>query len=302
MPEFASEGFDLDALQSGEDNAVLELGGKISRTSLEHESGGEKQQPDPLSEAESHKQTGNQHFQSKEWKLAHDAYTRAIEATPGIKGTEILELQRAFKEEQTRKMRETAMNSARESSKSETREAPQPVEPFVPPKHPHGKQLAVYHCNRAASFLQMVAESDYVPPSPKSVFDDKDDEGRPPPHPDLEAAVTDCSIAILLNKDYTKAWMRRCTAHERLGDTEAALADSKAALQLDPHNASLQSTTRRLQRLEDERLEQLKTETMGKLKDLGNSILGNFGLSMDNFNAVQDPNTGSYSISFNQGS
>jgi hypothetical protein len=41
-------------------------------------------------------------------------------------------------------------------------------------------------------------------------------------------------------------------------------------------------------------------ETLSKLKELGNSLLGNFGLSLDNFNAVQDPNTGSYSISFNQ--
>jgi len=39
---------------------------------------------------------------------------------------------------------------------------------------------------------------------------------------------------------------------------------------------------------------------MAKLKDLGNSLLGNFGLSLDNFSTVQDPKTGSYSISFNQ--
>lgn len=36
----------------------------------------------------------------------------------------------------------------------------------------------------------------------------------------------------------------------------------------------------------------------GKLKEMGNSILGKFGMSIDNFKAVQDPNTGSYSISF----
>ena len=39
-----------------------------------------------------------------------------------------------------------------------------------------------------------------------------------------------------------------------------------------------------------------------KLKDLGNSILGNFGLSLDNFKTVQDPKTGSYNIQFEQNS
>jgi hypothetical protein len=38
----------------------------------------------------------------------------------------------------------------------------------------------------------------------------------------------------------------------------------------------------------------------GKLKELGNSLLGNFGMSLDNFKAVKDPSSGSYSISFQQ--
>jgi hypothetical protein len=44
----------------------------------------------------------------------------------------------------------------------------------------------------------------------------------------------------------------------------------------------------------------LQEEMMGKLKDLGNTILGKFGMSLDNFKAEKDPHTGGYSIRFQQ--
>ena len=50
--------------------------------------------------------------------------------------------------------------------------------------------------------------------------------------------------------------------------------------------------------LSKEKMERQKEEMLGKLKDLGNNVLGRFGLSLDNFKADKDPETGSYNISF----
>mmetsp|Transcript_20769 Transcript_20769/g.42926 ORF Transcript_20769/g.42926 Transcript_20769/m.42926 type:complete len:208 (+) Transcript_20769:419-1042(+) len=144
---------------------------------------------------------------------------------------------------------------------------------FSPPRHLYGPKLAVYYANRAATLLHL---------------------GR------YGEAIDDCDVSLMLNPTYVKALLRRCTAYERTENTEDALKDAKKAVELEPGNSVARKNVTRLQKLEDERLEKLKEETMGKLKDLGNSILGNFGLSLDNFNAVQDPNTGGYSISFNQ--
>jgi tetratricopeptide (TPR) repeat protein len=213
-------------------------------------------------------------------------YAAAIKACPGITGKELLELRDEFDAQERKRLHElhrldavakagkkNAGEGAAENQTEEEKEHTKPRE-FEAPPHPYGNELSIYHCNRAACSLHLKR------------FDD---------------ALVDCDIAILLRPTWAKAYIRRSVAYESLEEqTDKALADVKKALELDPMNVSIRKSVQRLQKIEDARLEKLKEETLGKLKDLGNSILGNFGLSLDNFAAKQDPNTGSYSISFNQ--
>lgn len=55
---------------------------------------------------------------------------------------------------------------------------------------------------------------------------------------------------------------------------------------------------KKLEKRIEERNEKMKDEMLGKLKDIGNTILGKFGMSLDNFKLNKDPNSGGYNISF----
>lgn len=111
-------------------------------------------------------------------------------------------------------------------------------------------------------------------------------------------AIKESTKAIELNPSYTKALVRRAEAHEKLEHFEDALTDLKKILELDPSNGQARKSIRRLEPLAAEKQEKMKEEAIAKLKEMGNSILGKFGMSVDNFKAVKDPNTGSYSFSF----
>jgi tetratricopeptide (TPR) repeat protein len=271
-----TQGFDLDDAQG---NVVLEMGGGATPEVTAADQ--QQQQEEGPPTAEDYKQQGNAAFTSQNWELALEYYTKAIDATPGMKADELIALRAAWQEERHLEMRkkmneEEEQRRKRKENKEEQVEEKKEKEPppvFQPPPHPHGEKLAVYHCNRAAVYLHLQR---------------------------YDQVVDDCDVAILWNPMYAKAYIRRCTAYEQIDKTDMALEDAKAALKMDPGNKKILQTVRRLQKLEDERLETLKAETLDKLKGLGNTILGGFGLSLDNFNAVQDPNTGSYSINFQQ--
>ncbi|GAA5799932.1 hypothetical protein HPULCUR_005353 [Helicostylum pulchrum] len=113
-----------------------------------------------------------------------------------------------------------------------------------------------------------------------------------------------CTQALKLDPTYAKALLRRAQANEKINSSssmQAALDDYKTLKPLvhDPY------TLRQCQRAETElpnkikqKMDQEKEEMMGKLKDLGNSLLGKFGLSTDNFQMQQDSGSGGYSMNF----
>lgn len=79
---------------------------------------------------------------------------------------------------------------------------------------------------------------------------------------------------------------------------QMALDDCEAWLKLEPESSEAKGKKVELEKKMKEKQERMQQEVMGKLKDLGNTILGKFGLSLDNFKAEKDPTTGSYSINF----
>ncbi|KAK8792292.1 hypothetical protein WA171_002544 [Blastocystis sp. BT1] len=113
-----------------------------------------------------------------------------------------------------------------------------------------------------------------------------------------EDAIESASQAIQNNPSYVKAYIRRSQAYLETDKLDECLADYDKILELDKSMTSYRSKRQELAKRIDERNEKLKQEMLGKLKEVGNKILGKFGMSVDNFKMVQDPATGGYSIKY----
>ncbi|XP_023950912.2 tetratricopeptide repeat protein 1 [Bicyclus anynana] len=113
-------------------------------------------------------------------------------------------------------------------------------------------------------------------------------------------AAHDCTKAIELDDKYLKAYYRRAQSYEATDKLDESLADYKKMLELDPTHKEASNAVIRLPPLIEERNEKLKTEMLGKLKDLGNMILKPFGLSTENFQLQQDGESKGYTINFKQ--
>lgn len=106
----------------------------------------------------------------------------------------------------------------------------------------------------------------------------------------------------------SKALMRRAKAKSEQGEwgnLQGAEDDYKALAHLPtlpPQDQKIvQAALRSLPPRINTAKEKEMGDMMGKLKELGNGILKPFGLSTDNFKMEKDPNTGGYSMNFNQG-
>ncbi|KAM3135903.1 hypothetical protein pb186bvf_012032 [Paramecium bursaria] len=127
-----------------------------------------------------------------------------------------------------------------------------------------------------------------------------------------EEAINYFTKAIEYDPVFIKAYLNRAALYDKADKPDEALEgnfiqfqknfyflDYKEVDELQPNNIDIIRRKLELQKKVDELNEKRKTEVLTGLKDLGNTILGKFGLSLDNFKMQQSEN-GSYNIQFKQ--
>ncbi|KAH9898055.1 hypothetical protein C8Q73DRAFT_683540 [Cubamyces lactineus] len=225
-----------------------------------------------LKDAEELKQEGNKHFRSKQWDEALAKYRAALGRLP----------KRSEPRPIANKGKARAADDADEDVEDNAPEETSPTEEV----HDEVVSEAARECAKARAILNANIAACFV-----KLNDNKE-------------VVAACSEALKDDPGYVKALQRRAAANEQIGSwssLSSAQEDYKKLLELLPSRSPELVAIRRSLAALPPHIEAAQkretTEMLDKLKGLGNSILGNFGLSTDNFQFV--PNgQGGYSINF----
>ncbi|BEI82812.1 hypothetical protein CcaverHIS002_0306800 [Cutaneotrichosporon cavernicola] len=226
-----------------------------------------------LARAVTLKEQGNKHFLAKprQLSMARDSYSAALDHLPDMPprpaqvAPELSGIQEVTEEEADAINAENARekDTVREDVEREIRECTKAV---------YGNLGAVY-----------VAQEEW------------------------KQAVDACTSAIKMDPGYLKAVHRRAVANDKIGSwssLSSALEDYNTLVtKLPPTSPQLREAKRALATLPGRiaaQQEKEKDEMLGKLKDLGNSLLGKFGLNTDMFKFDEQPG-GGYNLRFEQG-
>ncbi|EGN96680.1 hypothetical protein SERLA73DRAFT_184814 [Serpula lacrymans var. lacrymans S7.3] len=233
-----------------------------------------------LRDADELKQDGNEAFRSKEWSSALVYYSTALAKLPKRKETghkdpikNLNETESGLKEAEDRK----GKGKADTTQKPETTQTPEPIQ--TPLEAECSKARAILNANIGACRMKL--------------GDDK-------------AAVDACTEALRDDPKYVKALQRRAACNEKINSWSAlssAQEDYQTIIELVPSSSPMSNDAKRSLYYIKPRVEAAQkketAEMMDKFKGLGNTILGKFGLSTDNFKF--EPNgKGGYNMNFSQ--
>ena len=115
---------------------------------------------------------------------------------------------------------------------------------------------------------------------------------------EFDNAIDNFSKSLLFNQENHKAQYQRLELNYNKGEYLEAQEDYIKLKQADSKLLSEFITSEYILNLKaEEKKKELTGEMMGKLKDVGNSLLGMFGMSLDNFQLNQN-NGGGYNIQY----
>ncbi|KAL0477555.1 tetratricopeptide repeat protein [Acrasis kona] len=227
-----------------------------------------------------YKEEGNQFFKIGKYEDAEKKYRSAllvcapnapnIEVTNGVTFEDITDQDEEEEKKKKEKERQEKIRKRNESLSAKDATIIYEGDEDVDTIPPQFKELqTVLYSNLAAVYLQFRS---------------------------FQRCITEATNAIRRDPKHLKALLRRASAYEELTKYEEAVQDLKTLKEVNP---SSERITKDLERVEKLRQEQQKVEMdkmLGQLKDLGNTILGKFGMSLDQFNFQKDEKTGSYTL------